>query len=129
MNKTPPQTWYWGRLNDFHAPARKAIGYYYIDKSGGRSFHVVVDVTNGASDAASIKRIASECNYRGELTMRLGAHEEVFVDNMSPDDAAYMREEFEDATYPVKVRIMRLTKDERASYGLPDFPDWAQFYL
>jgi hypothetical protein len=126
--KTPPSTWYWGRLHDLHGPASKAIGYYYRDKTGGPSFHVVVDVTNG-EDAAEIKRAAAACNYRGEVTMRLGAHEEIFADNVPPSDADFLRKEFDDPSGPVKTRVMRLTAEERSAFGLPDAPDWAQFYL
>ena len=125
---TPPSSWYWGRLHDVQPPAQKAIGYYYIDKSAGRSFHVVVDVTSG-ENAADIKRTAAERNYRGEMTIRLGAHEEVFIDSLSPDDAAYLREEFDSPDGPTKQRVMRLTEAERTAYGLPTAPDWVRYYL
>jgi hypothetical protein len=124
-----PKGFYWGRLHVAAKPPLKAIGYRYVDRQAGPSFHCVVELATPQEDAAAIRATAAACNFRGASTFRLGAHEEMFVDTLPPDVAQMMREEFDAGEGPVKTKVMRLTATEIGDLGLPAAPPWISAYL
>jgi hypothetical protein len=121
-----PQEWGWYRLHARSAKL-KALGYYYRDRMAGPSFNMLFDLATPAS-ADEVCRQAAAARYRGSSTFRLPGHETLNVEGLPEDFASMLRAKYEQCDGPGAV-LLRLTRAERAEYGLPDSPPWIGSYL
>lgn len=116
----PPQ-WHWAWLHE-RAIGRKSFGYYYRDPVGGPSFHIVHQGLAPDADALATQR------YRGDTTVRLGAHETLTLPEGAADLVSFMREMF-DQGGASGTAVLRLTDEERRALRLPEAPPWIGVYL
>jgi hypothetical protein len=89
----------------------------------GPSFHIV-EVGVPPLDRASL----AARRYRGDTTVRLGAHETLTIPAGAGDLASFMRATFDRGGASGTV-VLRLTDAERSELGLPDAPPWIGAYL
>ena len=121
-----PEEWGWYRMHV--RGSRKALGYYYVDRTAGPSFKIVVELDSQPT-ADEIRKQAAAAQYRGSSTFRLPGFETVNTEGLPEDFAALMRKKYEECEGPGDAILLKLTQAERAEYGLPETPEWVGVYF
>jgi hypothetical protein len=123
-----PTKWGWAKLR-LAANGTTSLGVYYRDPERGASFRVVVELDAGPDDDA-IREAARAAGHRGSRIVRLGPHETLYVAGLPADSLARHRETFERGeSAPGCDLVLFLTAAERATYALPERPEWLDAYL
>ena len=112
MTAGKPWRWAWISITGL-----RFLGIYGIDEHG-YVFHAVVDLT--APPEPQIAAVARAANYQAKAIWRLGAHEEVSVDERLPPQIQQLnRRSYEDAQ-PDQTVVLILDPGEVGRFGLPE---------
>jgi hypothetical protein len=120
-----PAGWGWAKLHQRGMPP--CLGYYYRDKMAGYSLHKLAELR---PDVADVVRATAARGYRGDTTIRIGAHETLGMSSSFPPDlVASQQAKFDACDSPSGAVVLMLSDAERASFGLPSAPPWISAYL
>ena len=112
MTTGKPWRWAWISITGL-----RFLGIYGVDEHG-YVFHAVVDLV--ATPEQEIGAVARAANYQATAIWRLGAHEEVSVDERLPPQIRQLnRRSYEDAR-PDETVVLILDPGEVGRFGLPE---------
>ncbi|MEO8846614.1 MAG: hypothetical protein ABI591_20315 [Kofleriaceae bacterium] len=112
MTTGKPWRWAWISITGL-----RFLGIYGRDEYG-IVFHAVVDLA--ATPADQIRNVARDAHYQASAMWRLGAHEEVAVDERLPSQLrALSRRSYEEAS-PDQTVVLILEPGEVGHFDLPE---------